>query len=81
MNGAANFRNASKAEGVCVNTFGSSSGTQILDPCFSKKLVKFLERPWLSTMCTLRRLKCAHFWAQFVPQRLWSALCGRLERN
>ena len=30
-NGAANFRNASMAEGACVNTPGSSSGTQILN--------------------------------------------------
>ena len=29
-NGEANFRNASMAEGACVNTPGSSSGTQIL---------------------------------------------------
>ena len=40
--GAANFRNASMAEGACVNTPGSSSGTQILNK---------VARSWPGTGC------------------------------
>ena len=41
-NGAANFRNASMAEGACVNKLGSSSGTQILNK---------VARSWPGTCC------------------------------
>ena len=41
-NGAANFRHASMAEGACVNTPGSSSGTQILNK---------VARSWPGTCC------------------------------
>ena len=42
VKGVANFRNASKVEGACVNTPGSSSGTQILNK---------VARSWPGTCC------------------------------
>ena len=45
-NGVAHFRNASRAEGACVDTPGSSSGTQILSK---------VARSWPGTCCPITR--------------------------
>ena len=57
--GVANFRNASKAEGACVNTPGCSSGFQILnkDPVLAWNLLPWY--PWCDSLKS-PNLFCTH---------------------